>query len=639
MLDCRAAYNDFVLYHNFRHVVDVLQAVFSFLIAIGSLPKYPYDDGKKNEAQSPIATLIKPFDAFVLLVTAIGHDVGHPGVNNAFLVSIKAPLAQLYNDNSVLEAFHCAAYSQILRRYWPTVYEDVKIRQLLIKSILATDMQLHFKYMADLGNLQEKLDHNKGIDGWNNKILDDYRNLVCGLLIKCADISNLVSFALMTKDPSNRYQARPFEIAAEWTDILQLEFSRQGEMEQTVCIETTLFGGPPELGNVTKLANSQIGFMNIFALPLFESVTDILPPMKFTVDQIKSNQGVWKQRIEEEKVKDASSPMKKIEESSEGWQSPRSASPQRTTFASTEDNSHPEGLPASGCVPHMPTSPPMATAQGTPEIKDIIRQSIASSRSSANTRSASIPRTTSNGRPMNFSSPTSIALRNDLSTRPRSQSNENGNIQKPTPHALSTEDLGSVVIQSRNNINGLSYAANNKTVVEVETAPPIRTSNGNFSRPMSQRHSTTARSSAPSGAPTLASTINPTSPTETQATSFFEAGSESDISAEGNRPSSGHSGAIRGGSGNSSGYSSYSRGKNGFVAQPPPSSLYYTKNIGNGHGHIVESTIAQGGAAGVVVATEKTLKTKRSRSRFFPPSWFSKKNKSIIEGVSVDQNR
>ena len=210
MLGCKAAYNDFVLYHNFRHVIDVLQAVFSFLIAIGSLPKYPYNNGEKNEIKSPISTLIKPFDAFVLLVTAIGHDVGHPGVNNAFLVSIKAPLAQLYNDNSVLEAFHCAAYSQILRRYWPTVYEDVRIRQLLIKSILATDMQLHFKYMTDLGNLQEKLGHNKGIDGWNDKVLDDYRNLACGLLIKCADISNLVS----PLRPSEKYSSNSKELGS-----------------------------------------------------------------------------------------------------------------------------------------------------------------------------------------------------------------------------------------------------------------------------------------------------------------------------------------------------------------------------------------------------------------------------------------
>lgn len=174
--------------------MDVLQAVFYFLLQIGTLPPYPSTQEREQQKhRSPIASLLTPFEAFVLLVTAIGHDVGHPGVNNAFLVSLKAPLAQLYNDNSVLEAFHCAAYSQILRRHWTVAYEDGKIRQLLIKSILATDMQLHFKYMTDIGNLQEKLDHNKGTDGWSDKVLEDYRNLACGLLIKCADISNVVS--------------------------------------------------------------------------------------------------------------------------------------------------------------------------------------------------------------------------------------------------------------------------------------------------------------------------------------------------------------------------------------------------------------------------------------------------------------
>jgi hypothetical protein len=147
--------------------------------------------------KSAIASLLKPFDALTLLISAIGHDVGHPGVNNAFLVALNAPLAQLYNDRSVLESFHCAAYSQILRRYWPASFEDTGMRKLMINSILATDMGLHFKYMQDLGNLQEKLAHNNNsLDGWNLKIQEEYRDLACGLLIKCADISNVVSAIL-----------------------------------------------------------------------------------------------------------------------------------------------------------------------------------------------------------------------------------------------------------------------------------------------------------------------------------------------------------------------------------------------------------------------------------------------------------
>lgn len=193
----RAAYNGFVLYHNFRHVVDVMQAVFSFLVQIGALPSYPQDSPTTSGPKSPIASLIQPFDALTLLISAIGHDVGHPGVNNAFLVSLNAPLAQLYNDRSVLESFHCAAYSQILRRFWPSAFQDVSMRKLMINSILATDMGVHFKYMADLGYLQEKLAHNKNtLDGWSLKILEEYRDLACGLLIKCADISNVVCITL-----------------------------------------------------------------------------------------------------------------------------------------------------------------------------------------------------------------------------------------------------------------------------------------------------------------------------------------------------------------------------------------------------------------------------------------------------------
>jgi hypothetical protein len=188
------------LYHNFRHIVDVLQAVFYFLLQIGILPPYPNADGEQVpiEDLAPVASLLQPFDALTLLISAIGHDVGHPGVNNAFLVALNAPLAQLYNDRSVLEAFHCAAYSQLLRRYWPEAFADIPMRKLMINSILATDMGLHFKYMIDMGNLQEKLSANDDcIDGWTPKALEETRDLICGLLMKCADISNVVRSSLV----------------------------------------------------------------------------------------------------------------------------------------------------------------------------------------------------------------------------------------------------------------------------------------------------------------------------------------------------------------------------------------------------------------------------------------------------------
>lgn len=143
--------------------------------------------------KSPIAKLLGSFEALTLLISAIGHDVGHPGVNNMFLVKLNAPLAQLYNDQSVLEAFHCAAFSQILRRHWPAAFHDKRLRKLMISSILATDMGVHADYMQQLGHLQERIHQSKATDGWAPKDIDAFRVLTCGLLIKCADISNVVS--------------------------------------------------------------------------------------------------------------------------------------------------------------------------------------------------------------------------------------------------------------------------------------------------------------------------------------------------------------------------------------------------------------------------------------------------------------
>jgi 3',5'-cyclic-nucleotide phosphodiesterase len=170
-----------------------LQSVFWILLRIGALP--PVNASHESPSpipKSPVADLITPHDALTLLISAIGHDVGHPGVNNVFLIKLNAPLAQLYNDSSVLEAFHCAAFSQILRRHWPAAFRDTNLRKLGISTILATDMGVHFKFMGSLAELQSKYHANEDLQTWSSQDRDTYKTLMCGLIIKCADISNVV---------------------------------------------------------------------------------------------------------------------------------------------------------------------------------------------------------------------------------------------------------------------------------------------------------------------------------------------------------------------------------------------------------------------------------------------------------------
>lgn len=72
-------------------------------------------------------------------------------------------------------------------------------------------------------------------------------------------------------------------------------------MEEELQMPSCLFGGPPVQDDMIKLGESQIGFMNIFARPLFEAMTDILPAMRFAVDEILTNKSIWDSKIDQEK--------------------------------------------------------------------------------------------------------------------------------------------------------------------------------------------------------------------------------------------------------------------------------------------------------------------------------------------------
>lgn len=296
-------------YHNFRHVIDVLQATFHFLVNVGALASYPARCPTTPVPKSPVAALLTPFDALTLLITAIGHDVGHPGVNNGFLATLNAPLAQLYNDRSVLESFHCAAYAQILRRYWPAAFEDRGMRALMISSILATDMGLHFDYMKKLGDLQEKLADNNSSEGWNGRQLEEHKALACSLIIKCADVSNV---------------ARHHDAAVKWMHILLEEFSRQASMENELGIKSSLIAEPKR--DPLSLSNAQLGFMNMFAIPLFQGVADIMPSLKYAVDELEINRQIFEQKVHDEKLKQATDELERRKLLREGTFSPKTRS-------------------------------------------------------------------------------------------------------------------------------------------------------------------------------------------------------------------------------------------------------------------------------------------------------------------------
>lgn len=275
-----------VQYHNWRHAVDVMQSLYCFLLDVRLCSPVPADERERKELNS-VERLLTPLDGLILLVSAIGHDVGHPGVNNAFLVACNHPLAQIYNDKSVLENYHCAAYSQLLRRHWPALTAIPSFRSTMISTILATDMQRHFEYMTNMGELKRKVENSEpDLGDWSDKDRESTRELMMALLMKAADISNV---------------ARPFDVSAIWARILMNEFSRQGQLEAELQIPTCLFGGPPNKEDLLAAAQSQKGFMSLFGFPLFSGMTSVMPSVSCAIRELENNQQIWERRIEYEK--------------------------------------------------------------------------------------------------------------------------------------------------------------------------------------------------------------------------------------------------------------------------------------------------------------------------------------------------
>jgi len=284
-LAIRQAYHDSNPYHNFTHAVDVLQAMFYFLCEMDLIPTlfsvgYERRGNSGNQQRYRPKDLLRDSDVFALLLASIGHDVGHPGVNNNFLVKTRTPLAQLYNDKSVLESFHAMTLFNLMQKYGFKIYDNdskysgnllnllciinfyfilnvfipsLEFRKIVVNAILATDMQLHNNYVKDIKEQTERFE----APNFDFSKIEEEKSIVVGALIKCADISNT---------------ARPYHIAESWSNVLLQECTCQGDLERKLGIPV----GPLNDRNVSQ-SDSQIDFINMCAIPLFKSVSELIP--------------------------------------------------------------------------------------------------------------------------------------------------------------------------------------------------------------------------------------------------------------------------------------------------------------------------------------------------------------------------
>ena len=146
-------YNEMTVapYHSRTHAADVLQALHVFL-GIG---------GFADLLQ------LNSIEHLGALIAAMAHDVDHPGLSNGFLVNSVDEMALLYNDQSVLENHHVAQTFLLLRDNDLNILKNFnwsdyrKIREIIIKMVLSTDMANHNTNLNVLKQLTEKIDYNQ----------------------------------------------------------------------------------------------------------------------------------------------------------------------------------------------------------------------------------------------------------------------------------------------------------------------------------------------------------------------------------------------------------------------------------------------------------------------------------------------
>ncbi|RPD75396.1 HD-domain/PDEase-like protein [Lentinus tigrinus ALCF2SS1-7] len=268
-------------YHNFLHALDVFQAVYFFLYSSGVVPSVTIllEGGRTWERNQdecdPLVSCLTHEDLFALYIAAVGHDVGHPGLTNAFMRNAKTPLAVVYDDKSVLEQMHYSLIMQIMRHnnlgfLLDRLPSGSSFRKLLLGAVLATDMGVHFDFMSEFRSLVS------GADFPELK----RRILVCQALIKCADISN----------PS-----RPYLVSQHWAAALEAEWSSQLLLEKHLQLPPSVKPSDSRVGE----ANCQIWFNTTFVRPLFELVAQGIPSMQQFAQQTRENLALWESRAVE----------------------------------------------------------------------------------------------------------------------------------------------------------------------------------------------------------------------------------------------------------------------------------------------------------------------------------------------------
>ena len=280
-------YKSEVLYHNSLHGSDVTQSVYIF---------FTHSNAEKLAKTNVI-------DLLSIIIAALGHDIGHPGLTNTFHINDSTDLAITYNDVSVLENFHASTLFRTIRKTENNIFDklttiDYKIiRKRMISEILATDMANHGKVISLLKSkisLNENNEYKLKLLSGNEQTKNEEQQSLLDFMIHLADLA---------------HNTKLFNISKKWVELLSEEFWKQGDLEKELNLPVSFLCDREQI----NIPQSQKGFISGYVIPTFENLVTIFPTLKFTLDNANNNLKEWQKLLDKGRKKGWTPPKSNID--------------------------------------------------------------------------------------------------------------------------------------------------------------------------------------------------------------------------------------------------------------------------------------------------------------------------------------
>ncbi|XP_026192779.1 calcium/calmodulin-dependent 3',5'-cyclic nucleotide phosphodiesterase 1C, partial [Cyclospora cayetanensis] len=221
-----------------------------------------------------------------MVIAALGHDVGHPGIGNSSLIASRNLCAIMFNERAVLESYHSFLLMELLRHPETDILEGFSAevqqaaRQRIVRAILATDPAFHFQLADELEALKAA---NPELNG-PATLLDERIKDAC--LMRAAD---------------NAWVLTNFPLHRKWGERMVLELHFQNTLDEALKM-------PPSAPSVilprdTCLATTMIHFIDNVFVPFYSILAWFFPgDLDTRVCVMQANSATW-EKIRQESSK------------------------------------------------------------------------------------------------------------------------------------------------------------------------------------------------------------------------------------------------------------------------------------------------------------------------------------------------